>query len=143
MVRAYSLRISRIRAYPRHIPGLHTDTVSVNRRHIVLGESGIRLPNRDSKIRDSGVDLCGMAENPAPIFGDQGIEGEVEDKQHRDEQNHLDGPPLAAPLYEMSPAASSLSANLFGSLRGSVNSTCGQCVETPPAIAAPVTQHAH
>lgn len=84
-----------------------------------------------------------MAENSASILGDQSIECEVENEEHRDEENYLDGPPLAASLYQMAPAASSLAANLFGSLRGSLNITRGQCVEAAPAIAAPVTQHAH
>jgi hypothetical protein len=84
-----------------------------------------------------------MAKNSASIFGDKGIECEVENKKHRDEENYLDSPPLAAPLYKMAPAAGSLSANLFGSLRRSFKIVRGHCIETAPAIAAAVTQHTH
>jgi hypothetical protein len=84
-----------------------------------------------------------MTKHSASVFGDKSIECEIENKKHRDEENYLNGAPLALPLYQMTPPAGSLASNLFRPFRGTLKIFRRQRVETAPAIAAAVTQHAH
>ena len=75
------------------------------------------VPQRRDEDSSLRVDLCGMTEHSAPVFGDKSIEGKVENKKHRDEETNFDSPPLTAPLDKMAPAAGPLarrtSSDLF------------------------------